>query len=321
MKSPYPYTFARIDRITLAVIFISLTGWEFTKIIWPRMKESPFEITEWPWTAKDTRGEGKAGMRPSLPDEYSRFPEKDSAERNLSLSEARSATPARPVDLNTATSSELVAAGFPRPIAQNIEKYRSKGGVFRDSASILRLYGMTSAIWMRVRSSLLLPPHEPMEKKLTKNALSPNPIDLNTAYAADLEALPGIGQVLAGRVIHYRSKLRGFCSIGQIRECFGLPPDIADQITPRLTIASPHGKIRINHESLDTCNHPYAPRKIFRVIEAYKKAHGDLVTWQDLKRAYPPDTGWIARIAPYLDLSPSRPSARRASKLSEEATE
>jgi len=50
------------------------------------------------------------------------------------------------------------------------------------------------------------------------------PLDLNTATARDLEALPGIGPVLARRVIDYRQRAGGFRSIAQLLEVSGIGP-------------------------------------------------------------------------------------------------
>lgn len=49
-------------------------------------------------------------------------------------------------------------------------------------------------------------------------------LDLNTATAGQLEALPGIGQVLALRVIDFRTKNGGFESVAQLRRVSGIGP-------------------------------------------------------------------------------------------------
>lgn len=47
-------------------------------------------------------------------------------------------------------------------------------------------------------------------------------IDLNRATAADLEELPGIGPVLAGRIVAWREDHGPFTEIGQLREVPGI---------------------------------------------------------------------------------------------------
>jgi competence protein ComEA len=48
------------------------------------------------------------------------------------------------------------------------------------------------------------------------------PLDLNAATASELEALPGIGPVLAGRILAYRQEMGAFTSVAQLTEVRGI---------------------------------------------------------------------------------------------------
>ena len=48
------------------------------------------------------------------------------------------------------------------------------------------------------------------------------PLDLNAATLADLDALPGIGPVLAQRILDWRAKHTRFASVDQLREVTGI---------------------------------------------------------------------------------------------------
>ena len=48
------------------------------------------------------------------------------------------------------------------------------------------------------------------------------PLDLNTATAAELETLPGIGPVLAERILTYRAEIGEFSSVEQLQEVRGI---------------------------------------------------------------------------------------------------
>ena len=74
-----------------------------------------------------------------------------------------------------------------------------------------------------------------------KEAAGPRVISLSRATAEDLEALPGIGPVLAGRIVQYRDRLkkesgRGFASVDELLNVPGIGPKrlaaIRDQVVP-----------------------------------------------------------------------------------------
>jgi competence protein ComEA len=48
------------------------------------------------------------------------------------------------------------------------------------------------------------------------------PLDLNTATAKDLDALPGIGPVLADKIVSWRTEHGRFASVDQLREVGGI---------------------------------------------------------------------------------------------------
>ncbi len=62
------------------------------------------------------------------------------------------------------------------------------------------------------------------------------PLDINRASAAELELLPGIGPVLAGRIVEYR-KLRGrFQSVDELLDVPGIGPKRLEQIRPYVVV-------------------------------------------------------------------------------------
>jgi competence protein ComEA len=62
------------------------------------------------------------------------------------------------------------------------------------------------------------------------------PIDINTATLEQLDSLPGIGPVIAQRIIDYRTANGPFASIEQIKEVRGIGDALFENIKDRITI-------------------------------------------------------------------------------------
>lgn len=63
------------------------------------------------------------------------------------------------------------------------------------------------------------------------------PVDLNTATAAELDALPGIGPVLAQRIVDWRTEHGRFASVDQLREVTGIGESKFRDLQPAVTVS------------------------------------------------------------------------------------
>ena len=70
-------------------------------------------------------------------------------------------------------------------------------------------------------------------------AKSDSVVNLNTASATDLEALPGIGKSTAQRIVEYRQKSGGFKKIEELMNVKGIGEKSFLKIRSRLTVAAP----------------------------------------------------------------------------------
>lgn len=61
-------------------------------------------------------------------------------------------------------------------------------------------------------------------------------VDLNSATAAQLEELPGVGPVLAQRIIDWRTEHGRFASVDELGEVSGIGEKIFAELQPRVTV-------------------------------------------------------------------------------------
>jgi len=65
------------------------------------------------------------------------------------------------------------------------------------------------------------------------------PVDVNTATAEDLEALPGIGPVMARRWVQYRQAHGPFKTLDELREISGLGEQKLARLKPHIMVSPP----------------------------------------------------------------------------------
>lgn len=188
---------------------------------------------------------------------------------------------------------------------KTILNYISKGGRFRQAEDIRKIYGLSEyeagrlMPFVRIqrvdRPSLKYKEEQPDTQKL---------IELNSATGEDLEALPGIGQVLSKRILGFREKLGGFYSVKQLGETYGLADSIFQKVRPYLRCDSTQVKrIRINDRTDSLLfSHPYFRGQLARLISVYRTEHGVFSAPEDLRKIPMVDEKLYTRILPYMDL-------------------
>ena len=68
-------------------------------------------------------------------------------------------------------------------------------------------------------------------------------LDLNRATEQDLDALPGIGPQLAGRIMTYRQSVGAFHSLDELRQVKGIGSKKFERIRPLITVMPENGSV------------------------------------------------------------------------------
>ena len=114
------------------------------------------------------------------------------------------------------------------------------GGRIKLSKTETFLLALTALFLVTAVSVRLLTPRA-AASQYTVEALTPSEeteedrVNINTASASELDALPGIGPVLAQRIVEYREANGPFASVDGLLEVKGLGPGILEAIRPQIT--------------------------------------------------------------------------------------
>jgi competence protein ComEA len=81
----------------------------------------------------------------------------------------------------------------------------------------------------------------PVERPKTKSSgeAARTTLDVNQATAQELEQLPGIGTVLAGRIVEFRNSRSGFTNVDELRRVKGIGRKTFERIRAFIAVVPP----------------------------------------------------------------------------------
>lgn len=194
----------------------------------------------------------------------------------------------------------------------NISNYKSNYNKY-DSPTTLRQRPYPH-IYEKKKISTPLPLPQKILKEPTSNPTNhrgqhrQKPVSLQEADSTDLEKLPGIGPVLASRIVRYREKIGGFHSKKQLREVYGISDTLYRFLEPFLEMSLGEAKLKkidLNSATLETLRqHPYLGWEKARIIVRYREANGPFRSLSDLNKIRVLDSVTLERFLPYATLDP-----------------
>ena len=143
---------------------------------------------------------------------------------------------------NTATHEDFRRLGFSEKQAQSIINYREKGGTYRRKEDFAKSFVVSDSIYRRLAPYIDIPL-----------------LDLNVADSAAFDALPGIGDWFARKMVEYRKALGGYSYKEQLMDIYNFTEEkylaLEDLITVSPEYATPYPLWTLPADSLRL--HPY----------------------------------------------------------------
>lgn len=151
-------------------------------------------------------------------------------------------------DPNTIDAAGWQKLGLREKTIQTILNYRSKGGKFKSAADIHKIYGLKKEEANRLEPFIKIESSSTQSQTNTPEKKYAQPykefpkktftkININTATEEEWKSLPGIGDVLAKRIIKFRTAKKGFTNVDDVKKTYGLKDSVFQNILPWLYIA------------------------------------------------------------------------------------
>ncbi len=136
-------------------------------------------------------------------------------------------------DPNTLDEQGFKQLGLSDKVVHTIINYKNKGGHFKTPQDIKKIYGLSSADAERLIPFIKIASagkndnykndvKQNENKPTTSNTNYYHAININTATAEEWKTLPGIGDVIANRIVKFRNSMGGFKSVDDVKKTYGL---------------------------------------------------------------------------------------------------
>lgn len=149
---------------------------------------------------------------------------------------ARIATPLAAderIDPNRASDVELQRLPGIGPARARAVVAHRRAAPFRWTGDLLSVRGIGPATLERLKPHLDLPDAPPADPAAGEPAPA---LDLNRAGPEELEELPGVGPVLAGRILEHRRRRGPFRRVEELLEVPGIGPARLDDLRPLVRV-------------------------------------------------------------------------------------
>lgn len=204
-----------------------------------------------------------------------------------------------PFNPNRLTAWQAYRLDLPKSLVDTIQSRVAQESFFQTPQEFKEFAQIPDEKWQQIEPLILFPKWQ-IERNSTRSKRRKK--QLNAATAKDLQAVYGIGPVLAGRILSFRQELNGFLVKGQLQDIWGIDTSILINLWESFSLDSvPNHSIDLNTATIsELAKNPYISPSLASRIVAYRTFHEEKISWNSIADKFELDSIRIARIALYL---------------------
>ncbi|OYU83504.1 MAG: hypothetical protein CFE24_11160 [Flavobacterium sp. BFFFF2] len=165
----------------------------------------------------------------------------------------------RPFNPNFISDYKGYLLGMKPQELDRLFQFRSKGLFVQSAKEFQQITGISDVLLTKLSPYFKFPIWKTRAKKTffntTKFDQKATKVifrkDINQATITELEAVRGIGPVLAQRIIQFRDQLGGFFELDQLLDVWGIKPEVYQEALRHFTIQKPLHTVKINLNQAD----------------------------------------------------------------------
>jgi competence ComEA-like helix-hairpin-helix protein len=149
-------------------------------------------------------------------------------------------------DPNTLDEQGFKELGLSDKVVHTIINYRNKGGYFKTPQDFKKIYGLSNTdaeqlipyikLTAAKNNNYKKEEKQPIDKPAASNTNYYHTININSATAEEWKTLPGIGDIIANRILKFRNSMGGFKSVDDVKKTYGLSDSTFNLIRPYLIL-------------------------------------------------------------------------------------
>lgn len=188
-------------------------------------------------------------------------------------------------------------------------KYRATNKWINSAEEFQTVTGVSDSLMMIIEPYFRFPEwvknSGKFQKSITGKAEVSAIADLNTVSAEDLQVVNGIGEKLSERIVKYRNSIGGFLSEEQLKDVYGLSPEVIARINEKFQVINKPQVILQNINLIteaELAELPYFNPALARKIINHRTMNEGIRSFEELTKisGFPSDK--IDRIKLYLSV-------------------